>query len=223
MLRTRFVIDHVFSVGVAGSLCLTSVACKNGGEATGSSAPKLAESQPEAGGEPDEAPQGQAVGYFAGGCFWGVEHFLEKMPGVASVESGYMGGVGESPSYEEVSYGDSGHAEAVRVTFDPSKTSYQVIAKRFFEIHDPTEVNRQGPDIGKQYRSAVFVTDPEQREVVESLVAKLRANGYKVATAVEDAGPFWLAEGGHQDYYERTGKMPYCHVPTPRFDRRAGE
>lgn len=168
-------------------------------------------------------PGEQAVGYFAGGCFWGVEHFLEKLPGVIDVESGYMGGEMPSPTYEIVSHTDSGHVETVRVTFDPSKIDYYAVAKRFFEIHDPTEVNRQGPDIGKQYRSAVFVTGPEQRQAVEDLIGQLKQNGYAVATAVEQAGPFWPAEGYHQDYYERTGKTPYCHAPVPRFDRRAGE
>ena len=160
-------------------------------------------------------------GYFAGGCFWGVEHFLEEMPGVIDVESGYMGGASESPTYEEVSSGASGHAETVRVTFDPAAITYAAVAKRFFEIHDPTEVDRQGPDIGTQYRSAVFVTGPEQRAAVKDLIGKLEANGYEVATTVHDAGKFWLAEAYHQDYYERTHKTPYCHGPVPRFDRPA--
>ncbi|WAS96866.1 peptide-methionine (S)-S-oxide reductase MsrA [Nannocystis punicea] len=160
-------------------------------------------------------------GYFAGGCFWGVEHFLEQMPGVIDVESGYMGGPLDAPTYEQVSSGDSGHAETVRVTFDPQKIGYEAVARRFFEIHDPTEVDRQGPDIGTQYRSAVFVTGPEQRAAVESLIARLKANGYAVATAVEDAGKFWPAEEYHQNYYVRTRKTPYCHMPVPRFDQRA--
>ncbi len=160
-------------------------------------------------------------GYFAGGCFWGVEHFLEQMPGVIDVESGYMGGAKDSPSYKEVSSGDTGHAETVRVTFDPKQVTYEAVAKRFFEIHDPTEVDRQGPDIGTQYRSAVFVTGPEQRAAVEGLIGKLKANGYAVATTVEDAGTFWLAEEYHQNYYVRTRKEPYCHTPVPRFDAPA--
>ncbi len=170
-----------------------------------------------------ESPSGTTeLGYFAGGCFWGVEHFLEQMPGVLAVESGYMGGAGESPSYEEVSSGESGHAETVRVTFDPQKIGYEAVARRFFEIHDPTEVDRQGPDIGTQYRSAVFVTGPEQRAAVEGLIKKLTANGYEVATKIHDAGPFWLAEEYHQNYYVRTRKTPYCHMPVPRFDQPAG-
>lgn len=160
-------------------------------------------------------------GYFAGGCFWGVEHFLEQIPGVVDVESGYMGGAKDVPTYEEVSSGDTGHAETVRVTFDPKKVSYEAVAKRFFEIHDPTEVDRQGPDIGTQYRSAVFVTGPEQRAVVEGLIARLKANGYAVATTIDDAGSFWPAEEYHQNYYVRTRKEPYCHTPVPRFDMKA--
>jgi methionine-S-sulfoxide reductase len=162
-----------------------------------------------------------AVGYFAGGCFWGVEHFLEMMPGVIDVESGYMGGSKDRPGYEEVSSGETGHAETVRVTFDPQTVGYEAVARRFFEIHDPTEVDRQGPDIGTQYRSAVFVTGPEQRAAVDGLIGKLKANGYAVATTVHDAGTFWPAEEYHQNYYVRTRKTPYCHMPVPRFDRPA--
>lgn len=163
-----------------------------------------------------------AYGYFAGGCFWGVEHFLEEMPGVLDVESGYMGG-SAAPTYEEVSTGTTGHAETVRVTFDPGKITYEAVAKRFFEIHDPTQVGRQGPDIGDQYRSAVFVTGPEQRAVIDGLIGRLKANGYKVATEVAEADKFWLAEAYHQDYYERTRKVPYCHAPVPRFDEPPSE
>lgn len=161
------------------------------------------------------------LGYFAGGCFWGVEHFLEAMPGVISVESGYMGGTKDRPSYEEVSSGDSGHAETVRVSFDPQAITYEAVARRFFEIHDPTEVDRQGPDIGNQYRTAVFVTGPEQRAAVDKLIKQLKDNGYAVATTVHDAGQFFLAEDYHQNYYARTHKTPYCHTPVPRFDVRA--
>lgn len=173
---------------------------------------------------PTPTPSGEVeLGYFAGGCFWGVEHFLEQLPGVSAVESGYMGGELKAPSYEAVSTGASGHAETVRVTFDPKVIPYEAVAKRFFEIHDPTEVDRQGPDIGAQYRSAVFVTGPAQRAAVDKLIGALKANGYAVATKVEDAGTFWLAEDYHQNYYAGNGKTPYCHAPVPRFDQRAGE
>ncbi|MBK8266381.1 MAG: peptide-methionine (S)-S-oxide reductase MsrA [Nannocystis sp.] len=171
---------------------------------------------------PATRPSGQiALGYFAGGCFWGVEHFLEALPGVIDVDSGYMGGEMDAPSYEAVSSGATGHAETVRVRFDPAQISYEAVARRFFEIHDPTEVDRQGPDIGDQYRSAVFVQGPEERRVVEGLIAALKANGYAVATTIHEAASFWPAEGYHQDYYARTGKQPYCHRPVPRFDERA--
>jgi peptide methionine sulfoxide reductase msrA/msrB len=156
--------------------------------------------------------------YFAGGCFWGVEYYLERIPGVISVESGYMGGNTESPGYEEVCSGTTGHAEVVKVEFSPSGVTYEEIARIFFEIHDPTQINRQGPDIGDQYRSGVFVTSSEQRRVIERLIDILKKKGYKVATQVAQAGPYTRAESYHQDYYERTGKIPYCHSRTKRFD-----
>lgn len=121
---------------------------------------------------------------FAGGCFWGVEHLLSKEPGVLDVESGYIGGHTENPTYEEVCSHRTGHAEAVRVTFDPAKVSYEKLARLFFEIHDPTQVGRQGPDIGDQYRSEIFYTTPAQRETAEKLIAELRAKGYDVVTEV---------------------------------------
>ena len=154
---------------------------------------------------------------FAGGCFWGVEHLLSKEPGVVDVESGYTGGHTENPTYEEVCGHRTGHAEAVRVTFDPAKVSYERLARLFFEIHDPTQVGRQGPDIGDQYRSEVFYTTPAQRATAERLIAELRARGYDVATRVTAATTFWPAEGYHQDYYDRKGTQPYCHAYTKRF------
>jgi methionine-S-sulfoxide reductase len=157
------------------------------------------------------------VAYFAGGCFWGVEHFLEQIDGVVRVESGYMGGHVEDPSYEDVSSQESGHLETVRVYFDPAAVSYEAIAKRFFEIHDPTQADGQGPDIGPEYRSAVFVTGEEQREIVEGLIERLRERGYEVVTQIHAADEFWLAEDDHQDYYAKHGKTPYCHAPVDRF------
>ena len=155
--------------------------------------------------------------YFAGGCFWGVEHLLQKAKGVVSVRSGYMGGQTPKPTYKEVCYENTGHAETVEVVFDPTLTDYETLARLFFEIHDPTQVNRQGPDIGDQYRSAVFYTDDEQKQIAEKLIGLLKSKGLKVATEVEKAGPFWVAEDYHQDYYEHKGTQPYCHAYTKRF------
>ncbi len=155
--------------------------------------------------------------YFAGGCFWGVEHLLESVPGVVDATSGYMGGTVHAPTYKQVSGGRTGHAEAVRVRFDPAKVSFEQLARRFFEIHDPTQVNRQGPDRGTQYRSAVFVVDSEQERVTRKLMALLTKKGLKVATQVRPAGTFWPAEGYHQDWYKKKGTKPYCHARTQRF------
>lgn len=155
--------------------------------------------------------------FFAGGCFWGVEHLLAQVTGVMSVDSGYMGGHVDRPTYGQVCAGDTGHTEAVRVTFDPREVSYEILAKLFFEIHDPTQRDRQGPDIGSQYRSAVFTTNGAQAEVVERLIGILRDHGLDVATEVAEAGIYWPAEDYHQDYYERTGKAPYCHARVERF------
>ncbi len=177
-----------------------------------------AESAVQPAGDAKPAQATRADAYFAGGCFWGVEHLLEGQPGVIDVVSGYMGGHVKAPRYEQVTSGTTGHAETVHVVFDPTKTTYETLAKRFFEIHDPTERGHQGPDYGPQYRSAIYVTGEGQRRVVEGLIAKLRAEGYDVATEVEAAGPFWAAEDYHQDYYERTGKEPYCHAYVKRFD-----
>ncbi|MBU0553137.1 bifunctional methionine sulfoxide reductase B/A protein [Myxococcota bacterium] len=162
-------------------------------------------------------PAAQAEAYFAGGCFWGVEYYLEQQEGVLSVESGYMGGRTSAPTYHTVSSGLTGHAETVRVVYEPSKVSYEQLARLFFEIHDPTQVDRQGPDVGDQYRSAIFVRDASERAVIEKLVAALKAKGLKVATEIGEADRFWPAEAYHQDYYQRSGKTPYCHQRVNRF------
>jgi peptide methionine sulfoxide reductase msrA/msrB len=154
---------------------------------------------------------------FAGGCFWGVEYYLQKSKGVHSVESGYIGGHVDNPTYEQVCAKTTGHAEAVRVIFDPSQTSYEDLARLFFEIHDPTQVDRQGPDIGEQYRSEIFYLNEEQKEIAEKLIKILKDKGYDVATQVTKATTFWPAEKYHQDYYFNKGTLPYCHGYTKRF------
>ncbi|MCP4453582.1 MAG: peptide-methionine (S)-S-oxide reductase MsrA, partial [Planctomycetes bacterium] len=116
------------------------------------------------------------------------------------------------PTYKQVCTGITGHAEAVKVTYDPGRTSYEALAKLYFETHDPTQLNRQGPDIGTQYRSEIFYANNEQKDTAEHLISLLKAKGLDVETAVTQAGQFWQAEEYHQDYYEKTGKTPYCHV-----------
>lgn len=155
---------------------------------------------------------------FAGGCFWGVEHLMRQARGVLDVQSGYTGGHLAHPSYEQVCSGETGHYEAVRILFDPSQTDYETLAKLFFEIHDPTQADGQGPDRGAQYRSAVFYADSEQKECAEKLIRLLREKGLAVVTQVLPLAEFWPAEDYHQHYYERKGTQPYCHCRVKRFD-----
>lgn len=154
---------------------------------------------------------------FAGGCFWGVEHLMKQLPGIISIEAGYTGGDLENPTYKDVCSQTSGHAEAVRIVFDPSAVSYETLAKRFFEIHDPGQMDGQGPDIGDQYRSEIFYTNEDQKQIAEKLIGMLRRRGCFVVTKVTPASTFWPAEDYHQDYYEKTGKTPYCHTYVKRF------
>ena len=161
-----------------------------------------------------------AKAWFAGGCFWGVEYYLQQLDGVKSVVSGYMGGHVENPTYHQVVRGDTGHLETVEVLYDPAKISYEELAKHFFEIHDPEQTDGQGPDIGNQYLSAVFVANEAEAATVRKLIDQLTANGYRVATQVLPARTFYPAEEYHQDYYERKGTLPYCHRPVDRFNRK---
>lgn len=154
---------------------------------------------------------------FAAGCFWGVQYQLQKARGVLETTVGYTGGTTQKPTYKEVCSGTTGHAEAVEVIFDPEKISYEDLVKLFFETHDPTQVDRQGPDIGEQYRSEIFYLDDQQKETAQKLIDVLKAKGYKVATRLAKASAFWKAEDYHQDYYMKKKGTPYCHVYTKRF------
>lgn len=155
---------------------------------------------------------------FAGGCFWGIEHLFKQLPGVLKTEVGYTGGFIKNPTYDAVCNENTGHYEAIRVLYDSSKLSYEQVAKYFFEIHDPTQLNGQGPDIGHQYLSAVFYYDNAQHQVIRDLIQQLLHHGYRVATETLPVSPFWRAEEYHQDYYEKHNKAPYCHIYQKRFE-----
>ncbi len=155
--------------------------------------------------------------YYAGGCFWGVEHLFQTQTGVVSAVSGYMGGHVDNPTYEQVCTGRTGHLEVVEISYDPDQVSFEELTKYFFEIHDPTQANGQGPDIGPQYLSAVFTGSDEEREITQNLIGLLEDKGYNVATKVLPVDKFWIAEDYHQDYYLKMNKQPYCHFYQKRF------
>lgn len=159
----------------------------------------------------------------AGGCFWCLEAAYERLPGIIAVESGYSGGFQENPTYEQVCTGLTGHAEAVRISFDPGKISFGEILDFFWKIHDPTTENRQGADRGEQYRSAIFYLDENQKAVAEaSLKAQQTKLGERIVTGIEAAGKFWPAENYHQDYYRHNSDAPYCRfVIAPKL-KKAG-
>ena len=156
----------------------------------------------------------QQIATFAAGCFWGVELEFGKMPGVLGTRVGYTGGKASNPSYYDVCDGDTGHAEAVEIEFDPSIVSYEVLVREFFNLHDPTTLNRQGPDVGDQYRSAIYFHSEEQKEVAEQVIKELTESGeFKrpIVTELRPAATFWEAEEYHQKYFERRG-MASCHI-----------
>ncbi|MCS7073149.1 MAG: bifunctional methionine sulfoxide reductase B/A protein [Bacteroidia bacterium] len=166
---------------------------------------------------PANMPDTTETAIFAAGCFWGVEYHLQKEPGVLETQCGYIGGHKPNPTYKEVCYLNTGHAEAVKVIYDPSKTSFEQLAKVFFEIHDPTQINRQGPDIGEQYRSEIFYLNDTQKAISLDLIRQLQEKGLKVVTKVTPASTFYKAEEYHQSYYDKKGELPYCHIRKKRF------
>jgi peptide-methionine (S)-S-oxide reductase len=166
--------------------------------------------------DPPARPGAEKVAVFAGGCFWGVEGVFEHLKGVKSATAGYAGGSVASPSYEDVSSGATGHAESVRVVYDPAVISYAQLLEVFFSVaHDPTQLDRQGPDTGTQYRSVVFYADQSQRESAEAYVAKLRAGktfSRPIVTEITPLGTFYPAESYHQHYMERHPYQPYILI-----------
>src|SRR5215467_2255680 len=170
------------------------------------------------------------VAILGGGCFWCIEAVYDNLQGVKSVESGYAGGHVDNPTYRQVCGGDTGHAEVTRVTFDPAVISYRDLLDVFFTVHDPTTLNRQGNDMGTQYRSVIFYTSEEQRRQAEEAIRELNAARKlpgPVVTAVEPAGKFFIAEDYHQEYFANNGSQPYCQfVVAPKvkkFQQNFGE
>jgi peptide-methionine (S)-S-oxide reductase len=160
---------------------------------------------------------------FGGGCFWCIEAVFDQLEGVESVESGYMGGKNANPTYQQVCEGNTGHVEVVRVTFDPQQISFNDLLDVFFTVHDPTTLNRQGNDIGTQYRSVIFYATDEQKQQAEDAIAKLnssRAFPSPVVTTVEPVKDFFIAENYHQEYYANNSSQPYCQfVISPKMKK----
>src|ERR1700733_9070688 len=149
---------------------------------------------------------------FAAGCFWGVQYYFDQVPGVTKTTVGYTGGHTENPSYEEVCTHTTGHAEAVLLEFDPAVISYEDLLRQFFRMHDPTQLNRQGPDVGDSYRSAIFYFDESQKETADKVKTDVQPNFHKpIVTQIVPVGPFYEAEAYHQKFAERTGRG-MCHV-----------
>lgn len=156
---------------------------------------------------------------FGAGCFWGVQDYFDQVPGVLETEVGYIGGHVDHPTYEQVCSHTTGHAEATRVVYDPQKVTYETLLKQFFHMHDPTQLNRQGPDVGDNYRSAVFYLNDGQKKAAQQMIKQLNdSKAYKnpVVTTIEKAGKFWPAEEYHQKYVQKTG-LGACHISYSPF------
>ncbi len=162
---------------------------------------------------PNDAPPGREIATLAGGCFWCLEAVYDEVKGVDSVESGYMGGAAKNPTYRQVCEGDTGHAEVVRITYDPAVVSFRDLLDVFFVIHDPTQLDQQGNDVGTQYRSAIFFHSPEQERIAREAIAAVEAEGLyedRVVTQVVPAEDFYVAEQYHQEYFANNPRQPYC-------------
>lgn len=158
--------------------------------------------------------------YFASGCFWGTEYYFRKLKGVVATAVGYMGGDVENPTYEQVCTKKTGHLETIEIEYNPAIISYDELVKYFFETHDFSQEDGQGPDIGPQYKSVIFYADAAQKEIDEKYIAELKEMGYHVATTLQPVAHFWKAEGYHQQYYEHKGTTPYCHIYKQIFDKK---
>lgn len=168
----------------------------------------------QSGGQELPASQKYPLATFGGGCFWGVEYNFDRVPGIKATRVGFMGGHVDSPSYKEVCYTDTNHAEVVQLRYDPQVVSYEQLVRIFFKLHDPTTLNRQGPDVGDQYRSVIFYHSPEQKQIAEKVKAELAAAGAfrePIVTEITPADTFWKAEAYHQKYIEKH-PMRSCHV-----------
>jgi peptide-methionine (S)-S-oxide reductase len=165
----------------------------------------------------------EETAFLGGGCFWCLEAVFDRLAGVTSVESGYMGGKVENPTYRQVCTGTTGHVEIVRLTFDPDELSFHDLLEVFFTIHDPTTLNRQGNDVGTQYRSVIFCASEEQRRTAEQVISELNAKKIwddPIVTTVEPAGKFFIAEDYHQEYYANNSSQPYCQfVVAPKVKK----
>lgn len=166
---------------------------------------------------PDETLENTEEAIVAGGCFWGVEYLFQQLSGVLKTEVGYIGGNMENPDYKSVCSGKTGHVEALRIVYDTKKLTYEKIIKYFFEIHDPSQADGQGPDIGEQYLSMIFYFNSVQKQIAKKIIAQLKSLDVAIATQLQPVTVFWPAEDYHQNYYYKTGKQPYCHIYQKRF------
>lgn len=154
----------------------------------------------------------QKTAYIACGCYWGVQYYFDKAPGIIDTEAGFMGGPEENPTYDQVKHHLTGHAETVRITYDPTLTTYEDICKLFFEIHDFTQTDGIGTDIGPQYRSELFYLDDTQKKIAGKIISQLSEKGYKVSTSLTPASTFWPAHMDHQHYFDHHEGEPDCHI-----------